>query len=240
MSGRTLGELRDTASSHCDELITRHNSKKVRNNTLEYWTKDGTHYILLHATTILTFRPNKDVIVDTKYWMTHTTRTRLREFLPDGIHVFSMRGQWYLSTGAWDSKAFTMIEFDGYMELPGGKLPPPPDGYVWGLKGKAVLPDEYHRQIIQRKVTDLRRHLNRYQWWQDKVNWTLIRDALTWKGNTPEAVEYVIESVEIARSDINWDGTPITRYTVFPPARNVITRAVKHYLEATHKEDDYE
>lgn len=72
-------------------------ARLVANNTLEWFGADGARRIRLHETDVLTFHPNGALTIDTGGWNTHTTRARLREFLPRGFNVWTHRGELTLS-----------------------------------------------------------------------------------------------------------------------------------------------
>ena len=131
--------------------------RKRANNTVEYATKDGTRYIRLHDTDIITFLPNGDIMLDSGGWQTVTTKDRMNRFLDCG-KICQERKIWYLwmkdkkytykdgmvihedgsVSGAGSADKLKNIQkqikkyVDGYCnELFSGNLPPPSRADCW-------------------------------------------------------------------------------------------------------------
>jgi hypothetical protein len=81
--------------SDCTELVAASRNKKskpIANNT---WVeaRDLTHYaVRLHATDVVTYLANGNIVLDTGGWLTVTTKERISRFSPFGIS--SHKGQW--------------------------------------------------------------------------------------------------------------------------------------------------
>ena len=74
--------------------------RKVANNTFEVYDKEGNRIaIRLHNTDIITFDNNK-VIIDSGGWQTHTTKSRLNDYLRSfGYHIEQKNYKWMLVNG---------------------------------------------------------------------------------------------------------------------------------------------
>ena len=77
-------------------------AKQPARNTLDYTDAAGVRRIRLHATDILTIRPDGSFMIDTGGWNTHTTRARLNDHLPRGWRVHTDRGSIHLTHGRYD------------------------------------------------------------------------------------------------------------------------------------------
>ena len=91
-------------------------SKLVRRNTRLTEYVDGRRTLRLHATDIITWKPDGVIILNSGGYRTHTTKKRLNEFLgwytPEGkIHIYQKNFKWYVVNGE------TTIDFVDGMEL---------------------------------------------------------------------------------------------------------------------------
>lgn len=73
-------------------------SKKIANNTYLIKYDQYRRAIRLHDTDILKYH-NGCITLDNGGWDTRTTRTRMNQYLPDGVYVFRKRGETYLHDG---------------------------------------------------------------------------------------------------------------------------------------------
>lgn len=71
-------------------------SKKLENNTYLVRTGDDDISIRLHATNIITFRPDGRTVIDSAGWWTVTTKDRLNKYLSHNLSVYSDKGIWTL------------------------------------------------------------------------------------------------------------------------------------------------
>ena len=72
-------------------------SKKIANNTLEIHYKNGNKTIRLHSTNIITFLANSNIELNSGGWKSHTTKSRINEFLPFGnLKLYQSNHLWYL------------------------------------------------------------------------------------------------------------------------------------------------
>ena len=93
-------------------------SKLVKNNTRLTEYADGRRTLRLHATDIITWKPDGKIILNSGGWDTVTTRARFNEFLPDYIRVYRKRGQTYISYNRDnDNQTSQVLEFTDGMEL---------------------------------------------------------------------------------------------------------------------------
>lgn len=95
-------------------------SKIVRNNTRLTEYEDGRRTLRLHATDIITWKPDGKMILTSGGWRTHTTKERLNEYLPDYMQVYQRKFKWYIIDKRltdWQNKRFGEIEFVDGMEL---------------------------------------------------------------------------------------------------------------------------
>ncbi len=85
--------------------------EKIGNNTyrVDYPTSEA---IRLHDTDILTFEADH-VTLNSGGWQTHTTKARLNEYLPAGVHVEQKNFDWYVV----DSRDNTRKEFQDGMTI---------------------------------------------------------------------------------------------------------------------------
>lgn len=83
----------------------RMDSRKLANNTYAERRDGGALAVRLHATDVVTLRPDGTVTLDTGGWFTPTTKDRMHTYAPSA-RVFSERGTWYVRLGAdgapWD------------------------------------------------------------------------------------------------------------------------------------------
>jgi hypothetical protein len=71
-------------------------SKLVKNNTRLTEYVDGRRTLRLHATDILTWKPDGVIVLNSGGYRTHTTKERLNAFLPLGIRVYQKNYSWYV------------------------------------------------------------------------------------------------------------------------------------------------
>jgi hypothetical protein len=71
-------------------------SKLVRNNTRLTEYVDGRRTLRLHATDVLTWKPDGVIVLNSGGYRTHTTKERLNAFLPDSIRVYQKNYSWYV------------------------------------------------------------------------------------------------------------------------------------------------
>jgi len=90
-------------------------SRKVANNTYEWFDNKGNRHIRLHMTDIVTFKPNGDIVLNSGGWRTVTTKARMNHFAR--VRIYSDRGTWYVQ------QADSSVPFVDGMVLPNGKLP---------------------------------------------------------------------------------------------------------------------
>lgn len=78
--------------------LTGRNSqrRKLENNT--YLERRGENIaVKLHATDIITYLPNGEVVLSAGgCWRTVTTKSRMNQFLPYGFGIAQRKGQWYV------------------------------------------------------------------------------------------------------------------------------------------------
>lgn len=72
-----------------------HSKKKLANNTYAIRRELGAIAIQLHETDVLTFMPDKSVVVTSGGWKTVTTKDRINTYLPSGYRIFQSGGVWY-------------------------------------------------------------------------------------------------------------------------------------------------
>jgi hypothetical protein len=104
-----------------DQIVS---SRVVANNTFEIIGPLGDKTIRLHFTDIVIFRPDGSIVLDSGGWRTVTTKARMNDFLPYGIHVYQQDGFWYLS-GFYGSSQWTVPFYDGIVIPAGGSRPEP-------------------------------------------------------------------------------------------------------------------
>lgn len=86
-------------------------SKLVRRNTRLTEYMDGRRTLRLHATDILTWKPDGKIILNSGGFRTRTTKERLNAFLPDNIRIYQKKYQWYVE------KQGQTVDFTDGMEL---------------------------------------------------------------------------------------------------------------------------
>jgi len=89
-------------------------SKLVKRNTRLTEYEDGRRTLRLHATDIITWKPDGTKILNSGGYKTRTTKARLNEFLPD-YRIYSKNYNWYI-----EKKTMTgtePIEFMDGMEI---------------------------------------------------------------------------------------------------------------------------
>lgn len=85
----------------------------VARNTFE--RREGNETIIrLHSTDIVRKLSDGSVILNSGGWRTGTTKNRMNNHLPGGVRLYADKGQWWLSTGAWNADKTTRVAyFDG-------------------------------------------------------------------------------------------------------------------------------
>jgi hypothetical protein len=90
-------------------------SKLVRNNTRLTEYVDGRRTLRLHATDIITWKPDGKIILNSGGWRTHTTKERLNAYInmynTTNYCIYQRRFEWFLQDGD------ETIEFSDGMEL---------------------------------------------------------------------------------------------------------------------------
>lgn len=80
------------------EKLGNRESRKLENNT--YLVKDGNHVaVKLHATNVITFRDDGQIVVDSGGYATVTTKDRINKYLPDPWRMYQEKSTWYLTKG---------------------------------------------------------------------------------------------------------------------------------------------
>lgn len=80
--------------SQAIEQLGNREQKKIANNTYLVRRNDGAVAIRLHATDILTFRPDGTVVLRTNGWRSVTTKARLNDYLPC-YAICQIKGVWF-------------------------------------------------------------------------------------------------------------------------------------------------
>jgi hypothetical protein len=96
-------------------------SKLIALNTVEYWTKDGDRVIRLHDTNIMTFKANKDIVLNSGGWLTPTTKDRINQFLPTNYRISQNKKIWYLIVGDYENNESFIFQ-DGITIKKSGKI----------------------------------------------------------------------------------------------------------------------
>lgn len=84
-----------------NEKLGKRESRKLANNTYLIRHDAKTIFVRLHATDIIFFHSDGTVTLDTGGWQTVTTKDRFNHFGPDGINIWSDRGEWKVSTNPY-------------------------------------------------------------------------------------------------------------------------------------------
>ena len=71
-------------------------SKLVRRNTRLTEYVDGRRTLRLHATDVLTWKPDGVIVLNSGGYRTHTTKERLNAFLPLDVRVYQKNYSWYV------------------------------------------------------------------------------------------------------------------------------------------------
>lgn len=93
------------------ETLGNRDQKKIGNNTYLVKRNGGEVAIRLHATDILTFRPDGSVVVKTNGWQTVITKARINEHLPMR-GIFQRSGAWYWTPRGNETKPTKFAELD--------------------------------------------------------------------------------------------------------------------------------
>lgn len=92
-------------------------SRKLENNT--YLQRRGDNIaVKLHATDVVTYRPDGKIVLDSGGWRTVTTKDRINRYAP--INLWQDKGQWYVGKN-WNRPP-QAIYADGMVIEPNGKL----------------------------------------------------------------------------------------------------------------------
>lgn len=113
----TLQDLDDKIATKAGKKIP---SRVLANNTRGVRNDDGSIGIVLHQTEVLRFLPGGEIRLDTGGWATSTTKDRLNTFLPNPLHIVSVKGQWYVQDG-YDADAPKVLFYDGIVVRPGSQ-----------------------------------------------------------------------------------------------------------------------
>jgi len=114
------------------------------NNTYAERRADGSIAVRLHATDVLTFRRNGEVVLNSGGWFTVTTKDRINQFLRPPYRIASVKGKWTL----WDfvqRKDLTLFA-DGMVIRPNGKI-------VGGRSLTTSAADERYNARIDKLIT---------------------------------------------------------------------------------------
>lgn len=76
------------------EKLGNKEQKKIANNTYLVRRNDGAVAVRLYATDILTFRPDRTVVLETNGWRSVTTKARLNDYMPV-YRIVQIKGAWY-------------------------------------------------------------------------------------------------------------------------------------------------
>jgi len=90
-------------------------SRKIKNNTLKIWYKNGDIAIKLHYTNIIIYKNNGDIILNSGGWKSVTTKSRMTEFSPFYIH--QKNHVWYVTTDKGIYNYYDGIIFDSQGNL---------------------------------------------------------------------------------------------------------------------------
>jgi hypothetical protein len=86
--------------------------KKIANNTYDVIYSENKHAIRLHDTDIITF-DNGKIILNSGGWKTHTTKSRINQYLPRGVYVSQKDFEWFVN----DSRDNTVKPFENGMTI---------------------------------------------------------------------------------------------------------------------------
>lgn len=95
-------------------------SRSIANNTRLERREDGSIAVRLHATDVVTYRPDGSIVLESGGWRTVTTKDRMCRYLPAPWRVYSERGVWgighvlYLDDG---SRGWVGYRFHDGLEL---------------------------------------------------------------------------------------------------------------------------
>jgi len=88
----------------------------------------------LHATDVLTFKPDGSIICNTGGWKTHTTKERLNEYL--SVRIWQKSGRWFLGSNG------STVEFQDGLTIA-------PDGTITGAKPQSQADEE---KALQKRI----------------------------------------------------------------------------------------
>ena len=83
----------------------------VARNTFKF-ERDGETVIRLHGTDVVRRLPDGSAILNSNGWRTVTTKDRMNANMPAGAHLYSERGQWWISDCQWGREKRVAF-FDG-------------------------------------------------------------------------------------------------------------------------------
>ena len=90
---RSYHEAEELFSDKCNN----NKEDRVKLGYETYLMNDGSdYYILAHATRIITWKPNGDVIVFTGGWRTQFTANRIRPYIPAGYTLRVKNFEWFI------------------------------------------------------------------------------------------------------------------------------------------------
>jgi len=118
-----------------NEQLTGRNAqrRKLGNNT--YAERRGENIaIRLHATDVVTLKPDGTVIANSGGWKTHTTKDRLNEYLP--VRIWQKSGRWFTGQNGHT------VEFQDGLTIA-------PDGTITGAKPESQAGEE---KALQKRI----------------------------------------------------------------------------------------
>lgn len=97
----------------------------VSNNTRVYKHHDGSNRVKFHNTDILCFYLDGTIKVSNGCWQTRTTKSRINQYLPYNLNVFSNKGSWVISDGSfwYEFENHMIIASDGALSVNKVKMP---------------------------------------------------------------------------------------------------------------------
>lgn len=85
-------------------------SRPYANNT-RIERREGGVALKLHATDVVTFRENGDIVLNSGGWRTLTTKDRMNMGLPAPWRVYTEKGVWYLADGSWSDAGRSVFPY---------------------------------------------------------------------------------------------------------------------------------
>lgn len=105
-----------TSYREAREFLGSRDRRKLANNTYLERRDENTIAVRLHATDVVTFRP-QSVEINTGGWFTVTTKNRINRFSP--IHIYSERRRWLLYLNKSEDVPYPNWESQGYIYYDG-------------------------------------------------------------------------------------------------------------------------